>query len=93
MRKNLKLAVVSFTVLLLTIAALAIAQQIPQRPSSKPLFNPAPGTPPAEKLVSGEDIGFRVSSYKNGVPVGRLVIKVDGKWIEPLESVSVIPAR
>jgi hypothetical protein len=93
MRKNRKLAVVSFTVLLITIAALALAQQTSQKPTAKLLFNTTPGTPPAEKLVSGEDIGFRVSSYKNGVPVGRLVIKVDGKWIEPLESVSVIPAR
>lgn len=38
---------------------------------------------PTPTVISGGDIGFRVESQRGGVPVGRLVIRVDGNWIEP----------
>lgn len=37
---------------------------------------------PEPRVMSGPDFGFRVEADQNGTPVGKLVIRVDGKWIE-----------
>jgi hypothetical protein len=37
---------------------------------------------PAPKVVSAPDFGFRIEADQGGTPVGRLVVRVDGKWIE-----------
>ena len=37
---------------------------------------------PEPRIVSGPDVGFRIESDQGGIPVGRLVIRVDGKWVE-----------
>ena len=34
------------------------------------------------RIISGADIGIRVEGERNGVLVGPLVVRVDGKWIE-----------
>ena len=41
--------------------------------------------PPAQELnvVSGTDIGFRIDGFDGRQPVGTLVVKVDGRWVEP----------
>ena len=39
---------------------------------------------PGQVVLSGSDVGFRVEGYSNGTPVGRVVVKIDGKWVEPL---------
>ena len=39
--------------------------------------------PPEPGVISGADIGFRVEGTERGLPVGRLVIRIDGKWVEP----------
>ena len=33
-------------------------------------------------VLSGPDVGFRVDAYKGDTPVGRLVVRVDGQWVE-----------
>ena len=33
-------------------------------------------------LVSGDDIGFRIERTVEGVPIGKLVIRVDGRWVD-----------
>jgi hypothetical protein len=33
-------------------------------------------------VVSGPDFGFRIEGEQNGVPVGLLVVKIDGKWVQ-----------
>jgi len=38
-----------------------------------------PGTP---TVVSGPDWGFRVVGNRGGTPVGTLVIKMNGQWVE-----------
>jgi hypothetical protein len=38
--------------------------------------------PVPPRVMSGEDIGFRVESLRGATPVGRLVIKVNGNWVE-----------
>jgi hypothetical protein len=42
-----------------------------------------PGQTPSTTIISGGDIGFRVDGVEADGPVGRWVIKVDGKWVEP----------
>ena len=37
---------------------------------------------PEPKVVSGPDLGFRIEADQSGTPVGKLVVRVDGKWIE-----------
>jgi hypothetical protein len=37
---------------------------------------------PEPKVVSGPDIGIRIEAEQNGVPVGPLVIKINGEWVE-----------
>ena len=32
-------------------------------------------------VISGSDIGFQVESQRGGIPVGRLVVRVDGRWV------------
>jgi hypothetical protein len=54
-------------------AVAALAQQSP-RPLD-PLEQPT--------IISGPDLGFRVEGHSGKVPVGRLVIRVNGRWVEP----------
>jgi hypothetical protein len=39
--------------------------------------------PTAPTVLSGANVGFRVEGYRGSVPVGKLVIQVDGRWVEP----------
>lgn len=56
------------------------ALQGPQIVPPPPLLRPTPQGP---IVLAGSDIGFRVERQKGDVPVGRLVVRVDGRWIEP----------
>lgn len=57
--------------LALTLGAVALAQ-------------PRSGPPPLElNVVSGADIGFRIDGFDGPQPVGTLVVKVNGRWVEP----------
>ena len=48
-------------------------------------------TPP--RIVTGADLGFRVEGKDvKGRPVGSIVIRVDGEWVEPGPSMKVTPA-
>jgi hypothetical protein len=53
------------------IAIAAIAQSHLTMPDQEPT------------VISGKDIGFRVERYDGRRPVGVLVIRVDGQWVEP----------
>jgi hypothetical protein len=37
---------------------------------------------PEPRIVSGADFGFRIEADQRGTPVGKLVVRVDGKWID-----------
>jgi hypothetical protein len=41
----------------------------------------------APTIVSGADVGFRVDRWEGDTPIGRWVIRHDGKWLEPKTSV------
>jgi hypothetical protein len=37
----------------------------------------------APTILTGPDVGFRLERVRDGVPVGHVVVKVDGRWVEP----------
>jgi hypothetical protein len=40
------------------------------------------GLPGQEQILSGADIGFRVEGRRGDAVLGRLMVRVDGKWVE-----------
>jgi hypothetical protein len=49
-------------------------------------------SPSQRPVISGNDIGFRVDRRKGDTPVGVLVVRVNGEWLEPEFSVTARPA-
>jgi hypothetical protein len=47
----------------------------------------------APTILSGPDIGFRLERTQNGIAVGKIVVRIDGKWIDTGSSATVVPAR
>ena len=49
---------------------------------------------PEPKVMTGADLGFRVEGTVGDKPAGTLVIRVNGKWVEPtsVPGVKVRPA-
>jgi hypothetical protein len=41
-----------------------------------------PQTETGHVVVSGSDVGFRIVGRRGNTPVGRLVIRQNGEWIE-----------
>jgi hypothetical protein len=39
-------------------------------------------TPVTPTVLSGADFGFRVEGNRAGTPIGTLVIKMNGQWVE-----------
>jgi hypothetical protein len=39
-------------------------------------------TPVTPRVLSGDDIGFRVEGLRGSTPVGKIVVRVNGQWIE-----------
>jgi hypothetical protein len=35
-------------------------------------------------VISGNDIGFRIERTRDGIPVGKVVVRVDGRWVDTL---------
>jgi hypothetical protein len=50
--------------------------------------------PVTPTVISGNDIGFRIEGLRGSTtPVGKLVIRINGQWVEPELSESVQPRR
>jgi hypothetical protein len=47
---------------------------------SQAAIQPVPVAPPV--ILSGPDVGFRMTARKGATPVGQLIVKVDGEWRE-----------
>ena len=63
--------VAAFWVLsLLAVGAVVSAQVKAWRPIPEP------------KVLSGDDVGFRVDGFRGDVPSGAIVIRVNGEWIQ-----------
>lgn len=39
-------------------------------------------TPMVPIVLAGPDVGFRVDGLNGATPIGRLVVRVKGKWVE-----------
>jgi hypothetical protein len=35
-------------------------------------------------VVFGNDVGFRVERTQDGIPVGKVVIRIDGRWVDTI---------
>ena len=46
----------------------------------------------APTIVSGPDLGFRIERTQNNIAIGKLVVRVDGRWIETGAAPSLVPA-
>jgi hypothetical protein len=66
------------------ISSLAQAQGPGQRPGLQ--FNFFLTESPT--VVSGNDVGFRIERTQDGILIGRLVVRVDGRWVD-----TGVPAR
>ncbi len=42
-------------------------------------------------VLSGADFGFRVESYERGKPIGTLVVRLNGRWVEPRSVMQAVP--
>ncbi len=38
--------------------------------------------PQTPTVISGNDIGFRIDGRKGNTPLGRLVVRINGEWVE-----------
>ena len=41
------------------------------------------------QVVAGNDVGFRIERTENGIAVGKIVVRVDGRWIDTAAPVTV----
>jgi hypothetical protein len=49
---------------------------------------------PQQRVISGSDLGFRIEgSRSDGTPTGRLVVRINGQWIEAAFGAGVAPAK
>jgi hypothetical protein len=44
---------------------------------------------PSAKFISGSDLGFQIDQRKGNAPVGTLVVRVNGQWVEAEFSVGI----
>lgn len=38
--------------------------------------------PPTPTVISGSDLGFRIDGRKGNTPLGTLVVRINGQWVE-----------
>jgi len=63
--------------------AQAQVQAPPNSPRIPPVTPPPGFAGPDSTVVSGSDVGFRIDAWDGDTPVGRWVIRKDGRWVEP----------
>jgi hypothetical protein len=65
----------------MSLVAVGAWQSAPTTPP-KPIL-PNPGLSSEDpRVIFGPQLGFRVDSYRGDVPVGVIVARVDGRWVE-----------
>jgi hypothetical protein len=75
MRYTIRLMVIPFILGALLVAGVWLRAQTIQ-----------PQTP---TVISGPDLGFRIDSRKGSTPVGVLVVRINGQWVEVESGVGV----
>jgi hypothetical protein len=49
------------------------------RPNQRPGFNLVTETP---IVISGNDVGFRIERTQDDIPIGKVVVRVNGVWVD-----------
>jgi hypothetical protein len=75
--RHWKLAVLWLLSLVVVGAVSSSAQQT--RPNQRPGFNLITETP---IVISGNDVGFRIEQTQDGIPIGKVVVRVNGVWVD-----------
>jgi hypothetical protein len=65
---------------LAVVAGLTSALMRAQAPSQVPQWRESLVTE-SPMVISGNDIGFRIERTQDGIAVGKLVVRVDGRWV------------
>ena len=55
------------------------------------MAQPAGQAIPEPSVLSGPDLGFRIDGYERGRPIGTLVVRVNGRWVEPRAVMQTVP--
>jgi len=83
----------AWTLSLVAAGALASVLTSAQAQPPRTLGLPTPEITEGTVILSGNDIGFRVERTRDGVPIGTLVVRIDGRWVEAGSSVRVTLTR
>jgi hypothetical protein len=59
------------------VAVVSSRAQQPQRPREQ--FNPPLELP---TIISGNDVGFRVERMQGELPIGSVVVRINGRWVD-----------
>ncbi len=78
MTKRILVGLAVLTVLL-AVAAAWVSAQVTRPPSAKALD---PMDLVAPTVISGSDLGFRLESKDGNVPIGKLVVRINGIWVD-----------
>ena len=80
MRHSLRLVVITLILAAAFAAGRWTHAQVPVQPQ-----NPAQPRGQAPVIITGPDLGFRLDGpvSSDGRPAGRLVVRIDGRWVEP----------
>jgi hypothetical protein len=63
----------------LSLVAVCVISLSAQAQRVRPEFNlPTEGP----TVVFGNDVGFRIERTQDGIPVGRVVVRVNGSWVD-----------
>jgi hypothetical protein len=65
---------------LLTVGAVSSSAQSQGR-VGQPRQNPNQITV-APEVVFGHDVGFRIVRTQDGIPIGKVVVRIEGRWVE-----------
>lgn len=83
-------------VVVLLMAGIVSLAQAPSRPLPPVV---AQGVGPVDlthlpEVISGNDFGLRVETTRDGIVVGKLVVRVNGRWIDAqLGGAGVVPVE
>jgi hypothetical protein len=69
---------IAVTVFLVVATVWAAAQVT--RPPSETALQPMDLVAPT--VISGSDLGFRIETSQDNIPVGRLVVRIGGRWVD-----------
>jgi predicted secreted hydrolase len=76
---NWKLAIL-WTISLLSVNTISSSAQAQRGQLQLNLLTEQP------MVISGNDVGFRIERTQDGIPVGKVVVRVDGRWVDTLSA-------